>query len=208
MNIIVEKERYLIDVVFLLDESSTVSNDQYNLTLRAVKETVQNLRVKEDGANVGLACYSSNFRKIFDMDYYYSKRRLISHLNEVERAESSGPPNIPNALNRTCQNMFSSRGGDRQTAANFLVILSGSGQSSGTTADIQTAVEFCSGKSIKIISLDEESSSSSSSSSLMEDIAFASAYHFDLTDESDITNIGIDISTLINNSAGCQQGLY
>jgi hypothetical protein len=186
--------------VFLVEESSLVSEAEYNKSLTIVQQTVALLDIKENGVNVGVSLYSNNYRKIFDLDYYLTKSSVTKKVSEMERNTNPGQPNIPNALNHSCKNMFLSSAGGRSKAANLLVVLSSSGQTSGTSGELEDAVQLCKDNSVRIISVGENNSSTNT----MENIAFHPSYYFTLNDET----VAMDISILISDNGGCREGWY
>lgn len=187
----------LIDVVFLFDESSAVSDALFNKTLRTVDATVNNLDVKEMGVNVGVGCYADTFRQIFQMDYFYSKTTIKGKIDGMKRQPNVGQANFQNALNRTCRVMFSSRAGGRLTAVNYLVVISPLGVTSVTDAELDAVVKYCKSRSVRIISITEGSSSEISNT-----IAYDSTYQFNLGDEN---TVAASVSTLIQDNAGCKE---
>lgn len=186
--------------MFLVEESSLVSEAAYNKSLSIVQQTVANLDIKENGVNVGVSLYSNNYTKIFDLDYYLKKSIVINKVSEMKRNTNPGQPNIPNALNRSCKNMFVSPAGGRSSAANLLVVLSSSGQTNGTSVELQNAVQICKDNSVIIISVGENNPSSN----IMEQMAFHSSYYFSLNDET----VAMEISIVILDNGGCKEGSY
>lgn len=174
-----------------------MSEAEYNKSLTIVQQTLANLDVEENGVNVGVSLYSNNYRKIFDLDYYLTKRTVTKKVSEMERNTNPGQPNIPNALNRSCMNMFVSSAGGRSKAANILVVLSTSEQTSGTSVELGDAVQLCKDNSVRIISVGNNNSSTNT----MENIAFHPSYHFTLNGET----VAMDISILIADNGGCKE---
>ena len=112
-----------VDVIFALDESSSVSQTNFDLMKQFVSHLVGRLNVDSSETRVGLVCYSHHV-------YTAGAFNLSTHssLASVQTAISSlkydgGLTNTAAALHHVRTNMLTAAAGDRGDVANVVILM-------------------------------------------------------------------------------------
>uniref|UniRef100_A0A665U1Y2 VWFA domain-containing protein n=1 Tax=Echeneis naucrates TaxID=173247 RepID=A0A665U1Y2_ECHNA len=78
-----EKEK--ADVIFLLDQSGSISVESYTLMINFTAQLVKSLDVREYSIRVGVAQFSDDPKHEFYLDKYSSKEDVIRHLQSIKQ---------------------------------------------------------------------------------------------------------------------------
>uniref|UniRef100_A0A665U2F6 VWFA domain-containing protein n=1 Tax=Echeneis naucrates TaxID=173247 RepID=A0A665U2F6_ECHNA len=77
--------RTLADVIFLLDQSGSISVESYTLMINFTAQLVKSLDVREYSIRVGVAQFSDDPKHEFYLDKYSSKEDVIRHLQSIKQ---------------------------------------------------------------------------------------------------------------------------
>ncbi|KAK5891665.1 hypothetical protein CesoFtcFv8_012122 [Champsocephalus esox] len=97
------------DLVFLLDQSGSINQEDYTLMKKFTTDLVNSFKVSENLVRVGLAQFSSEFQDEFDLNKFYSREVLNEHI--LSMTQSGGGTSIGLALNSIRGYFEASRGG-------------------------------------------------------------------------------------------------
>lgn len=134
------------DLVFVVDESGSVGQTDYDRTKRSIVDTIRHLDVQNDLIRVGLIKFDDSYYDVFYLSSYI-RRPADMERSVMQMSYSSGGTDIAVALRHACQFYFQQSYGDRTNAQNYIVLLT-DGQSSA-----QQAANECKAKGIKIITV-------------------------------------------------------
>ncbi|XP_069392927.1 collagen alpha-6(VI) chain isoform X2 [Paralichthys olivaceus] len=101
-----EKEK--ADLVFLVDQSSSISREDYTIMKNFTIELVNSFKVGEDLVRVGLAQFSSRLQDEFYLNQFYSEQSVTKHILDMQK--SDGGTNIGLALDSIREYFEASRG--------------------------------------------------------------------------------------------------
>ncbi|XP_052071172.1 uncharacterized protein LOC127709610 [Mytilus californianus] len=140
------------DIIFVLDESGSVGQEQFTLALEAISETTDKLAVGENLIRVGMSMFggTGTSRTGFDLDTSYDKTVISQNILKISY-NKQGYTDIGDALRYACEDMFVSSKGDRGDDVKNYVVLMTDGQSNrGST---QTGVNTCRNNDVTIIAV-------------------------------------------------------
>ena len=116
-----------IDAVFLLDESGSISDANFQRSLNFITGIINTFpsdRIGENGTRFGLSLFSSSYRSVFYLSTYDTKLQYLSAVNSIRR--SSGGTQLGSALTQINFDQFSqSRGlrSENQGIPRILIVL-------------------------------------------------------------------------------------
>uniref|UniRef100_A0A915BIQ6 VWFA domain-containing protein n=1 Tax=Parascaris univalens TaxID=6257 RepID=A0A915BIQ6_PARUN len=111
-----------LDVLFLLDTSSSIGEAQFQRALKLVVDTVKEFRnVGPDGIQVSLVQFNHEPYLEFSFRKHNCKPQLLEDI--ADTTYMKGVSNLGNAINKVAKFGFNKRRGDRPDADNVLVIL-------------------------------------------------------------------------------------
>lgn len=92
------------DIIFVTDESGSVGAYNFQLTLEALRDTVARLDVDSGNVRVGVMCFQSSQRTIFNLDAYSTVSSMQNAIMDIDYR--SGGTKIGSAMKYTRENMF------------------------------------------------------------------------------------------------------
>nr|XP_026692192.1 zonadhesin-like isoform X3 [Ciona intestinalis] len=110
-----------LDLVFVLDSSGSVQRVNFRLVLDFVKSVVSGFKIGPDGVQVGLARYNSRWKKLWDLNEYSTKDRLLRAISGVDYISGSTRTGV--ALRSTALTMFGSSQGRRKDVKAVTVVV-------------------------------------------------------------------------------------
>lgn len=110
-----------IDLVFVLDTSTSVTQKNFQLMITAVKDFVSNADIDSGNTRIGILTYSSRVRVEFDLNTYTSKEKLLNAVNEIKYIH--GDTNTADAIKLMRTRSFSALYGDREDIPNVAVVV-------------------------------------------------------------------------------------
>ncbi|VDI41391.1 Hypothetical predicted protein [Mytilus galloprovincialis] len=139
------------DVVLVLDESGSVGQDQFTLSLEAISETTDKLAIGENLIRVGISMFGGTGtpRTGFDLDTSYDKTVISQNVLQIAY-NKQGYTDIGDALRYACEDMFVSSKGDRGDVKNYVVLMTDGQSNRGNT---QTGVNTCRNNGVTIIAV-------------------------------------------------------
>ena len=113
------------DVIFLIDESASVTLPYFKDTMAALSTTVDNLAIGEHDIRVAFVLFegASTARNLTDLNFSYDKNVIKGVLSSAVYANGNDT-DIASVLNYTCRTMCVANKGDRSSAQNYVIILS------------------------------------------------------------------------------------
>uniref|UniRef100_A0A673B4S1 VWFA domain-containing protein n=2 Tax=Sphaeramia orbicularis TaxID=375764 RepID=A0A673B4S1_9TELE len=111
------------DLVFLLDQSSSISSDDYTIMLNFTATVVKSFKIGQDFVHVGVAQFSDDPQDEFYLNEYNNKEEIVKHILNMKH--SGGETNLGKALKRIAD-YFTPAHGSRTspTIPKYLVVLS------------------------------------------------------------------------------------
>ncbi|KAK7505812.1 hypothetical protein BaRGS_00003083 [Batillaria attramentaria] len=109
------------DVVFLLDSSDAVGQDDYQRELDFVKDTVNRLDVGPNRVQVGLATFGSQAQSVFNLNQHQTDQEVIQALSSAPMV--GGTSNMQEALRFTTDNMFTPQAGVGSGTSHIVVMV-------------------------------------------------------------------------------------
>ncbi|XP_052094611.1 proto-oncogene tyrosine-protein kinase receptor Ret-like isoform X1 [Mytilus californianus] len=135
------------DIIFVVDESGSVGDDNFRVTMEYLANAVNRLPIRYDLLRIGLALFSGSIRKSFKLDDHFSKEHVTDAI--LKTYFGSGGTDIDGALGYTCKYMFQLTTGDRHYAQNILVLIT-DGRSSSA---YKPGLLICKSKNVTIIGI-------------------------------------------------------
>jgi collagen type VI alpha len=109
------------DVVFLLDSSSSVGEQNFQRLLRFLGNVIQDMAIDTGHFRVGVASYSSDIQVHFNLNDLKTREALLEAIQQIPY--NYGSSNVADGLKIVRNQMFRSKNGDRPKANNVLVII-------------------------------------------------------------------------------------
>ena len=124
------------DIVFVVDDSTSVQRTNYRLVLGFIQDLVRTLIIGPDAVQVGFLSFSNTMKSQFYFKTFSDKDQLINKIGAVKYR--GGGTNIARALSEAYQKHFQDPStGGRDAAAKVLVLIT-DGASEGTEQISQT----------------------------------------------------------------------
>lgn len=118
------------DIVFVVDDSSSVQRSNFKIVLAFIQDIVRTLAIGTDAAQVGFVSFSNTVKNQFYFNDYTEKAGLIDKIGKI--IFRTGGTDIAKALNEAFQSHFQNpSGGGRDDASKVLVLIT-DGTSRGT----------------------------------------------------------------------------
>ncbi|XP_023185935.1 collagen alpha-6(VI) chain-like isoform X3 [Xiphophorus maculatus] len=113
----------LMDLVFLIDRSGSITSTNHNIVKNFTAELVTRLEISDEHTHVGLGQFSANFLHEFYLNNYYTKKGIVDHINRI--TYSGGETYLGRALT-SIKDYFSPLRGSRiqRKVPQTLVVLS------------------------------------------------------------------------------------
>lgn len=111
-----------LDLVFLVDESGSVGQDNFDILKDFMNRIIQHLNIGPRDNQVGIATYASTAQREFDLDSYSTKPSLIHAVRNISY-NHSGLSFVSRGLRLVANNFFNGTHGDRANHPNVLIIL-------------------------------------------------------------------------------------
>jgi uncharacterized protein YegL len=102
-----------MDIVFIIDRSGSIGDDNFNLTKQFVKNVVGNFVVDETGVHVALIAFDDNAAVEFRLTDHLSNSEVSAAVDAVQY--TAGGTNFDNALQLVLGDIFASGNGARST---------------------------------------------------------------------------------------------
>lgn len=141
-------EKQKADLVFLLDQSDSIHPNDYITMKKFTTELVNSFKVGEDLVRVGLAQFSSTFKKEFHLNKFYTEQAINKHISDMQQL--GGGTNIGLALN-SLREFFEASNGSRRSAGisqNLVLITDGESQD-----DVEDAADSLRALGIEIFAI-------------------------------------------------------
>lgn len=122
------------DIMFVLDESSSVDQENFETMKTFVQNVVSDLPIGSDSVNVGLLKYGFGVHEEFDLNKYQDPTSLKNAINEVDYV--GGITNTHKALDYIRTDSFTAPKGDREDAPNIAILIT-----DGKSTDKQKTME-------------------------------------------------------------------
>uniref|UniRef100_A0AAZ1XBY0 VWFA domain-containing protein n=1 Tax=Oreochromis aureus TaxID=47969 RepID=A0AAZ1XBY0_OREAU len=122
------------DLVFLLDYSSSITEEQHKIMINFTASVVDNFNVSENFAHVGLAQFSDNPQNEFYLNTYDNKAKMIGHIRNMPY--NGGNTYLGKALIHIRDYFHESKGSRRDVPKNLVLITDGNSHD-----DVEDAAE-------------------------------------------------------------------
>ncbi|XP_060937286.1 collagen alpha-6(VI) chain [Limanda limanda] len=129
-------EKQQADLVFVLDQSESISQVEYSLLKNFTAELVKSFNISKDVVHVGLGLFNHIFQHEFYLNEFFSEKSLIKHIMDMNQIK--GGTSIGMAL-KSSQEYFKKSRGSRASegiSQNLVLITDGQSQDEvGEAAD-------------------------------------------------------------------------
>jgi uncharacterized protein YegL len=134
-----------------LDESGSVGQDDFRLSLDAISNTVDKLGISDKLIHVGLSMFggTGTSRTGLDLSTSYDKSVINQSISSIVY-NGQGYTDIGDALRYACEDMFLSIKGERSGVPNYVVLMTDGKSNRGS---IQTGVTACDSNNVSIIAV-------------------------------------------------------
>ncbi|XP_061172925.1 cartilage matrix protein-like [Saccostrea echinata] len=123
----------MADVVFLMDSSFSVWEQDFKMQLQFVTSVVDNFQIGNDSVQVGVLSYSSEIKTNFFLNEYREKEDMKDAVGKIEYLGVAGT-DTAGALKYAREVMFHKKHGGRATASKILILITdGMSQNSNET---------------------------------------------------------------------------
>ncbi|XP_076076023.1 uncharacterized protein LOC143046845 [Mytilus galloprovincialis] len=184
------------DIVFVVDESGSVGEDNFRDTMAAIADTIDTLVIREDLIRVGMTLFegTGTSRTLFDLNSSYNKSEIRSWLSSADYRKGA-TTDIADAFQFACEEMFLIVKGERRDAENYLVLLT-DGKSDRNKAIDKAAL--CSSKNVRIITV-------GIGSGIDVDLLNTTAYQPDYFINTEYSELNTTLPELVTKSVYCSK---
>ncbi|XP_029361065.1 collagen alpha-6(VI) chain isoform X2 [Echeneis naucrates] len=126
-------EKQQADLVFLVDQSGSISSDDYSLMKKFTIDVVKSFKVSEALVRVGLAQFSSTFQPEFYLNQFYTEQAVSKHIFDMQQL--GGGTNIGLALDSIRDYFEAARGSRKSSGVSQNLVLITDGESQDDVED-------------------------------------------------------------------------
>ncbi|KAI9521245.1 hypothetical protein NQZ68_007559 [Dissostichus eleginoides] len=141
-------EKQQADLVFLLDQSGSINQEDYTIMKKFTTDLVNSFKVSENLVRVGLAQFSSVFQGEFHLNKFYSQEVVNKHI--LSMTQSGGGTNIGRALDSIRGYFEASRGSRRSAGISQNLVLITDGESHD---DVEEAADHLRALGIEVFAI-------------------------------------------------------
>ncbi|XP_062580051.1 cartilage matrix protein-like [Saccostrea cucullata] len=142
----------MADIVFLMDSSFSVWEQDFKMQLQFVTSVVDNFEIGNDSVQVGVLSYSSEIKTNFFLNEYKEKENMKDAVGKIEYLGVAGT-DTAGALKYAREVMFHKKHGGRAKASKILILITdGMSQNSNETVK-QAAITKKSGINILTVAV-------------------------------------------------------
>ncbi|KAK3083543.1 hypothetical protein FSP39_025167 [Pinctada imbricata] len=109
-----------MDLVFIIDASTSVGSDNFKLVIRFVEQIVKDLNIDNTDTRVGLLMYSTSTEIRFTLDQHNSKQKILEEIRAIRY--NGGSTNTADALLAMRTKVFGTSG-DRPDVKNVAIVI-------------------------------------------------------------------------------------
>lgn len=113
-------ETFKADLVFALDVSTSVGQDNFDLMVTFVRRIIESLRVDDDHVRVGLLTFSNDANVVFRLKEHMTLAGVLNHMGSISYLK--GTTHTEKALQLLKDEMFSGSG-NRPDVADVVVVI-------------------------------------------------------------------------------------
>ncbi|KAJ8319985.1 hypothetical protein KUTeg_001572 [Tegillarca granosa] len=110
-----------VDLVFVLDSSTSVGQDNYNKMMNFLKDFLTNADIDSGSIRVGVVSYSTGVHVEFQLNDYTTQQEVFDAIDNIPYRY--GSTNTADGLLRMHSQMFTARNGDRDDAPNIAIVI-------------------------------------------------------------------------------------
>ena len=129
-------EKTVADIIFLLDDSGSVTRPNFLKVKQFVVDIVRSLKIGYHNIRIGVVTFSTNPKVWLNLNSHYDKRRMINAINAIRYRR--GGTNTHIALKKLRLWSFNKRYGDRKGVPNIAIVIT-DGMSSNSRLTISEA---------------------------------------------------------------------
>ncbi|GAB1606677.1 type VI, alpha, partial [Argonauta hians] len=111
----------MADILFILDSSGSVVNDDFARMITFVKEMVKGFDIGNNTIRVAVSLFAGGSKEEFHLNQYFDKNAMLKAIDNINRI--SGSTNTANALLRARIVNFQQPHGDRKGVPNIVIII-------------------------------------------------------------------------------------
>lgn len=133
-------EKQKADLVFLLDQSSSIHPNDYTTMKNFTLEVVNSFKVSKDLVHVGLAQFSTSFEHQFYLNQYFTGQDISNHVTGMQQL--GGGTHIGLALNSIREYFEASRGSRQLESISQNLVLITDGESQDDVEEAARVLRF------------------------------------------------------------------
>ncbi|GAB1601231.1 collagen alpha-4(VI) chain-like [Argonauta hians] len=127
------------DIIFMLDESTSILNEDFNLQLGFVSSFIKDSIVGVNATQIGIVTFSTNVTTRIKLNQYSQSKDLVEAVDKIQR--KYGNTNTGEGLKLIREEGFSKENGGRDDAAHIVIVITdGQAQSRYKTLRESTAI--------------------------------------------------------------------
>ena len=109
------------DIVFLVDSSGSIYEDNWPTVLEFMKSIVRDYTIGPNNVRVGVAIFADNVQSIFQLNTYSTQYEMLNEIDDIPFLGTS--TNTAAAIRYMRTTMFTPQNGDRYSAPNSAIII-------------------------------------------------------------------------------------
>ncbi|XP_029656962.2 matrilin-2 [Octopus sinensis] len=114
-------KRAVADIVFVLDESGSITHRNFEIIKKFVKNLISIFPISRTQVRVGVITFSTYIKNEFNLNRYFTHRQLYYAINRIRY--SNGATNTHLALNYLKRHAFQSRAGGRKLIPQIAIVI-------------------------------------------------------------------------------------
>ena len=111
----------LEDIVFVVDSSGSILQQNWPLVLNFMRNIVQDLTIGPDNVQIGVVIFGDYVYPQFQLNTYHRKADILNMIDRIPFLDQS--TNTQEAIKYTRETMFTPQNGDRPYAPNSAIII-------------------------------------------------------------------------------------
>ena len=109
------------DIVFIVDSSGSIQEQNWPLVLNFMKNIVRDFTIGPNNVQIGIAAFGDYVYPQFQLNTYYRKEEILDVIDRIPFLDQS--TNTQEALRYMRDTMFTPQNGDRRNAPNSAIVI-------------------------------------------------------------------------------------
>ncbi|XP_062608615.1 collagen alpha-5(VI) chain-like [Saccostrea cucullata] len=134
-----------IDLVFIMDDTDTISTSKFQEMKTFLVSLVTKIVVGDDAVRIGVVTYGDDAITVFNLNQYSTASAVKTAINGLTQGNAAYGRDrriVEKALLHTLWNVFTKENGEREDAKNFYVVLTYGGSEGMQVSDYGAALQY------------------------------------------------------------------